>query len=180
MISNRFQGICEYHGTLFSRKRVINEVPPRQPATEHPPNSRLVFLLLLFTWAMSNLDVRTDVLRSSPLRIADFISRSTPPDISVMDAATRAIGETLQIAFLGTFYSMLFSFPLGMLAAANLAPKWVHLPLKSILTTLRAIPVILLALLFVSALGFGPFPGVLAGCYSPLDGNARQILCRSL
>jgi phosphonate transport system permease protein len=119
-------------------------------------------MLLLFAWAMSNLDVRTDVLRNSPVRIVDFIERATPPDTSVMDAAIQATVETLQIAFLGTFYSILISFPLGLLAAANLTPKWIHLPLKSTLTILRAIPVILLALLFVSALGLGPFPGVLA------------------
>ncbi|MEX2542255.1 MAG: phosphonate ABC transporter, permease protein PhnE, partial [Trueperaceae bacterium] len=124
--------------------------------------SGLAVLLLLVAWAISNLDVRSDVLRSSPARVADFIGRATPPDLSIADTAMLAVAETLQIAFLGTFCSILISFPIGLLAATNLTPRWLHLPLRSVLTTLRAIPVILLALLFVSALGLGPLPGVLA------------------
>jgi phosphonate transport system permease protein len=119
-------------------------------------------LLLLIVWALDTIDINPDTLRSSPARMADFISRATPPDMSVLEVAIHAVAETLQIAFLGTVLSALIALPLGLLAAANLTPPWVHLPVKSFLTILRAIPVILLALLFVSALGLGPLPGVLA------------------
>ncbi len=44
----------------------------------------------------------------------------------------------------------------------TLAPTWVHQPIKWTLATIRSVPLILLALMFVSAVGLGPFPGVLA------------------
>jgi phosphonate transport system permease protein len=122
----------------------------------------LAIFLLIVAWGISSINVNDDALRSSPARIVDFISRAAPPDMSVLETAVQAAIETLQIAFIGTLLSALVSFPLGLLAAANLTPSWVHLSVKSLLTILRAVPVILLALLFVSALGLGPFPGVLA------------------
>ena len=122
----------------------------------------ITLLLVAIAWAMNSLDVNEDALRNSPAHILDFLQRAAPPDLSVTDVAVQAVLETLQIALLGTFFSVLISFPLGLLAASNLTPTWVHLPLKSLLTVVRAVPVILLALLFVSALGLGPFPGVLA------------------
>lgn len=122
----------------------------------------LAIVLMLVAWALRGIDVNEDALRSSPGNIVDFITRATPPDTSVMEIAIQAVVETLQIAFLGTFISIILSFPLGLLAAANLTPRWIHMSLKSLLTVIRSIPVILLALLFVSALGLGPFPGMLA------------------
>lgn len=122
----------------------------------------LALALVAFVWAFNSLDINQRSLRNSPAHLLDFLERATPPDMSILDVAVQATLETLQIAFLGTFFSILVSFPLGMLAASNLTPSWIHLPVKSLLTVVRAIPIILLALLFVSALGLGPFPGVLA------------------
>lgn len=122
----------------------------------------LAILIIAFVWAFNALDVNENALRNSPANILNFLNRATPPDMSVMDVAIQATLETLQIALLGTVLSAIASFPLGLLAASNLTPDWIHLPIKSFLTIVRAIPVILLALLFVSALGLGPFPGVLA------------------
>lgn len=124
--------------------------------------SGVALLLLIFVWAFNNLNVNESALRNSLPNILDFLNRATPPDLSVLEVAVQAILETLQIALLGTLFSAVVSFPLGLLAASNLTPNWIHLPIKSLLTVIRAIPVILLALLFVSALGLGPFPGVLA------------------
>ena len=70
--------------------------------------------------------------------------------------------ETLQIAFVGTFFSVLLSFPLALLVATNLSPPWLAQPLRWLLGGIRSVPLILLALFFVSTVGLGPFPGVLA------------------
>lgn len=84
-----------------------------------------------------------------------------PPDLSVAETVIRSTVETLQIAFLGTAISAVASLALGLLAAANLTPAWVHQPVKWFLGMLRGIPLILLALLFVVAVGLGPLAGVL-------------------
>lgn len=95
-------------------------------------------------------------------RIAEFLGRMVPPNWSVWEVVARASLETLEIAVLGTFIGLVASFPLGFLAASNLTPGWIHHPIKIGLSLVRSVPLILLALLFVVAVGLGPFPGVLA------------------
>ncbi len=87
-----------------------------------------------------------------------------PPDMSgkAHEKIWRATITTLQTAIAGTFLGALFAFPLGVLAAASWTPVWVHLPVKGLLGLIRSIPLLLLALLFLGAVGLGPFAGVLA------------------
>lgn len=92
----------------------------------------------------------------------DFFSRMVPPELSVAKTVIKSTIETIQIALFGTLLSAIVSLPLGLLAADNISPEWVNKPTKWLLAVLRGIPVILLALLFVSSVGLGPFPGVLA------------------
>lgn len=95
-------------------------------------------------------------------RLVHFFGRMAPPDWSVWDVLLAASVETLQTTIAGTFLGALFAYPLGVLAASNWTPAWVHLPVKALMAFIRSIPLLLLALLFVSAVGLGPFPGALA------------------
>ena len=95
-------------------------------------------------------------------RLREFVGRMLPPDADVASTVLRSTVETLQIALFGTLLSAIASVVLGVAAARTLAPAWLAIPLKWMLSALRAIPMLLLALLFVSTVGLGPFPGVLA------------------
>ncbi len=124
--------------------------------------SGVVLLVVLAAWALRGADVQLDKLQTGLPRLGAFLGRLFPPDI---DAATTVFGatvETLQIAVAGTLLSIAASVLLGILAATNLTPVWVHQPVKWLLGALRGIPLILLALMFVTIVGLGPFPGVLA------------------
>lgn len=74
-----------------------------------------------------------------------------------------AIAETLGMAFLGTLIAAVLAVPLGFLGAKNVVPNWfVHFGLRRVFDALRSIDGLVLALIFVSAVGLGPFAGVLA------------------
>ncbi len=114
----------------------------------------------------------TKVLACGP-RVAEFLDRMLPPDLAWTPAeprpfqpplriAARVVAVTLQISLLGTALGMIAALVLGCLAAEGLTPHWVHHPIKIFLAVLRSVPVILLALLFVAAVGLGALPGVLA------------------
>ncbi len=118
--------------------------------------------MLLVAWSFTGLDFDLKRLLTSFPRMAEFIGRMFPPNMSVAKTVFSSTVETLQIAFTGTVLSAIISFPLGLLGAENLSPGWVHQPVKWILGILRGIPIILLALMFVSTVGLGPFPGILA------------------
>jgi phosphonate transport system permease protein len=57
---------------------------------------------------------------------------------------------------------MVFAIPFGLLASKNLAPWWIHQPVRRLLDSARAINEMMFAMLFVVAVGMGPFAGVLA------------------
>jgi phosphonate transport system permease protein len=120
----------------------------------------LVAMLVVVSWRGAEVSVTT-LVEGLPLA-AEFVRRLFPADWSVLQEMLRSCLETVSIAFLGTLASVLLALPLGLLAAVNLAPLPVAGTLKGALAFIRSIPVILLALLFVSAVGLGPFPGVLA------------------
>jgi phosphonate transport system permease protein len=92
----------------------------------------------------------------------EFVGRLFPANWSVLQTMLMACLETVSIAFLGTVASVAAGLGMGLLAASNLAPAPVAAACKGVLAFVRSIPVILLALLFVAAVGLGPFPGALA------------------
>ncbi len=85
-----------------------------------------------------------------------------PPDWSVTRLVAHSTVETLMIALAGTAVAVVFSLPLGFLAASNVSPPWVSHPVKGLLGLIRSVPLIVVAMLFVAAVGLGPFPGMLA------------------
>ena len=127
----------------------------------------------LLAWSWFGTDMNLANLAQSGPRVTDFLSRMFPPDLSWSATEARpfppplrlagtVVAVTLQISLLGTVMGTLAALLLGLLAAENLTPHWMHHPIKVILAVVRSIPVLLLALLFVAAVGLGAFPGVLA------------------
>ena len=69
----------------------------------------------------------------------------------------------IQVAIWGTLLGVIFAIPLALLAARNLrSNRWVYQGTRQLLNVIRSINELILALVFVSAVGLGPFPGVLA------------------
>ena len=101
----------------------------------------LLFAAVAWAWHGTGFDLER--LAASPPRIAAFLSRMVPPDLSVANTVLQATIETLQIAFLGTVLSAIASLGLGLLAAATLTPRWVHEPMKWLLGAIRGVPLVL-------------------------------------
>ena len=141
----------------------MNSTPPRSTPGETLWRAGItlgVVLLLAWTWTGIGFDLGK--LVAGLPRLAEFFGRMIPPDMGVVKTVVVSTGETVQIALFGTMLSAMASFLCGVLAAGNLTPFWMHQPMKWLLGGLRAVPMILLALMFVSTVGLGPFPGVLA------------------
>jgi phosphonate transport system permease protein len=109
----------------------------------------------------------------------DFLTRMFPPDLNYVFFLGRALVETIQIAVWGTLLAVMFSIPMSLLAARNTTPliilpwfteTWQRIGLhllvfhltRVFLNILRGINELIFALIFVSAVGLGPFAGVLA------------------
>ncbi len=71
--------------------------------------------------------------------------------------------ETLEIALWGTILSVLLSLPLAYYAARNYSPnRYSYSAARGVISLLRSMPELIVALFLVLAFGFGPIAGVLA------------------
>jgi phosphonate transport system permease protein len=142
--------------------------------------------------AMGNLIWRMlppgwEVVREQPVQLSLFgiqlldfsITRSTidlfgstfeigwPPVVTAMF-------ETIQMAIIGTLGAVVMALPLSLLAARNTSPHPVlYNVIRLFLNFMRAIPELVFALLFVAAVGLGPFTGVLALAFGSVGSLAR-------
>jgi len=126
--------------------------------------TRAVFFVALVVFAWLAWDTGAD-----PVRLArglpwilDFVRRMMPPDVSVLPAALAGALKTVEIALLGTAVAAVLALPLGFLSARNVAPRTVFYPARAVLNFFRSVDTLVYALVFVAAVGLGPFPGVLA------------------
>jgi phosphonate transport system permease protein len=95
--------------------------------------------------------------------MADFFGRMVPPELSYLKFLIAPTVETVQIAVWGTVIAVVASAPLALLAARNTSPHaTIYFVTRIFLNLLRSINELIYALLLVSAVGLGPFPGVLA------------------
>ncbi|UFU04034.1 phosphonate ABC transporter, permease protein PhnE [Ruania suaedae] len=71
--------------------------------------------------------------------------------------------ESLQMAWIGTLIGAVLSFPVSFLAASNTAPRVVVIVTRQVLNIIRAVPEIVLALVFmIPVFGLGPLAGAMA------------------
>mgnify|MGYP006272347469 CR=1 FL=1 len=95
--------------------------------------------------------------------IAQLASEMVPPDFSRWERWVRPLLDTLAMSIAGTAFAVVFSLPLALLAAPNTTPNRVAYQVaRLVLSALRAVPEIIMGVLFVAAVGFGALPGVLA------------------
>jgi phosphonate transport system permease protein len=69
---------------------------------------------------------------------------------------------TVHIAVWGTVLAIVCAIPCGLLCSENLVPSWVYQPVRRIMDACRAINEMVFAMLFIVAVGLGPFAGVMA------------------
>ena len=95
--------------------------------------------------------------------MADLIRRAMPPDFSRFPDMLWPTLETVDIALFGTLAGVCLALPLAVLAATNVSPsRMVYFLSRGVIAVARAVPDLVWALLFVTAVGLGPFPGGLA------------------
>ena len=95
--------------------------------------------------------------------MVEYFGRYRAPDFAGVPGMLGLMMQTLATAVWGTMLAIVLGGLLAPLAARNLSPgRWTYLTARELLNLMRAMPDLLLALVFVAALGLGPLPGVLA------------------
>jgi phosphonate transport system permease protein len=151
---------------------------PKPPLTERLANAMIgagVIIILVWSFDPADMD-RSYLLVENFGDMQEFLAGFFPDDIA--SAASRSaywvdlrtgIAEavpqmivTVQIAIWGTFIAVLAAIPFGLLSARNVAPVWVVQPVRRLMDVFRSINELIIALIFIAAVGLGPLAGVMA------------------
>jgi len=118
--------------------------------------------LLVLAWSWKGAEIRPAALVKDAGNMASFAKDFFPPDFSDWRVYLEEMLITVQIAIWGTVLAVIFAVPLGILSSENIVPWWVYQPVRRLMDAARAINEMVFAMLFVVAVGLGPFAGVLA------------------
>lgn len=123
-------------------------------------------VVVLHALAIEGTEFKPGLLVDGWKGMAAFVADAFPPDLDwerTVRPGLEATLVTLWIGLLGTTFSVPSALLLAVLAARTTTPhQAVYQAARSILSFFRAVPDIVFALIFVTAVGLGPFAGVLA------------------
>ena len=163
--------------TVLSRER---PAPPQAEPAAPPPGEEIavpshplarrargwmlwlvVIGLLVWSWGPAEI-FRATSLFTDWRNMAEFGHAFLRPNFHEWRGYLADMIVTVQIAIWGTALAAVVGAPFAILASSNIAPQWMVQPVRRLMDTCRAINEIVFALLFVVAVGLGPFAGVMA------------------
>ena len=122
----------------------------------------LIVVVVLVVWSIAGSGFNLERFVSGIPRMADFLVRMWPASFDKFPIIVELLTETLQMAVVGTLIGAALSLLVSFGATSTIAPKWLYNSTRFVLNVLRSIPELIFALMFVSAVGLGPFAGILA------------------
>ena len=120
----------------------------------------LALAVLAASW--KGADMRPADLFKDAGNMTEYASSFFPPNFREWRIYLDEMLITLQIAVWGTVLAVLLAVPFGLLSSANIVPWWIYQPMRRLMDAARAINEMVFAMLFIVAVGLGPFAGVLA------------------
>ena len=144
--------------------------PSTVPRPSTPTGDRrrraLIALALIVggAWSLTGLDITLDRVLGAPADAWDIFKRLWPPaiDEALDRGVVGKVFESVYIAWIGTIIGAILSLPLAFLAATNVAPRWIRIPVRQLFNAIRAVPELIVAVIFIPITGLGPWAGTLA------------------
>jgi len=148
---------------MTDRIFIVTQTPAPMPARSWRIGIGAAVAGLLFAQALWVVQARPAELVTGFRGMLDLLRRASPPDLSSLPDMAWPVLETVDIALFGTVMGVVMAVPLAVLAARNITPSpSLYAVARSAIALTRAVPDLVWALLFVTAVGLGPFPGALA------------------
>ncbi len=122
-----------------------------------------VITISVLIWSWRGAEMNLFHLFGGTKNILIYLKDYFPPDFRRIGLYLKESVVCLHIAIWGTIIATVLSFPLGLIAARNIVGNLIiHQLVRRFLDLLRAVNEFIFALIFVCAVGLGPFAGVLA------------------
>lgn len=141
-----------------------NIVVPRPPLSDRLRTLALwVAIAAFLAWSFGPAEMwKAKSLITDWRNMAEFGSAFLRPNFHEWELYLSEMVVTIQIAAWGTALAVVVGIPFAILSSANVCPQWVVQPVRRLMDAFRATNEIVFALLFVVAVGLGPFAGVMA------------------
>jgi phosphonate transport system permease protein len=144
----------------------MTDVGSRAPRRAFRPNwtARIggALLALYVVYASNQLGFTLERFVAGLGHGGQFLARMFPPNFERWELLVSGLAESLQIAVIATIFGVLLALPIGLLAARNLMPSWITWPARTFIALCRSFHPIIVAILFVKAIGFGALAGIMA------------------
>jgi phosphonate transport system permease protein len=139
----------------------------------------VVALLILASFVFVRLNP-FEIIAAIP-QILEILGRFVPPDFATNPSGLwEGLVETVAIGIVATVFGVLISIPLGFAMARNVTPaRWLYNLSRYLIVVYRSVPELIIAVLFVAAVGLGPFAGTLALAFGTA-GFAAKLFADSL
>ncbi|MEO1617248.1 MAG: phosphonate ABC transporter, permease protein PhnE [Planctomycetota bacterium] len=121
-----------------------------------------VAAVAVLTWSARGAEIDFPELIASSGNMVEFLRGFIKPDFADWRDFGSEMLVTIQIAVWGTFLALVLAVPCSLLCAENISPWWIRHPMRRLMDAFRAINEMIFAMLFITAVGLGPFAGVLA------------------
>ena len=121
-----------------------------------------VLLAAYVVYACAQMEISWERVEIGLHNAAHFFSRLFPPNFSRWELLVKGLQESLEIAVLASALGIALALPVGLLAARNLMPPWISWPARLLIVAARSFHPVIVAIVFVKAVGFGALAGILA------------------
>ncbi|MBI4636323.1 MAG: phosphonate ABC transporter, permease protein PhnE [Candidatus Rokubacteria bacterium] len=118
-------------------------------------------VVLFLAWNAVNLQIDPARIARGLSRFGDVAAKALPPDFHRFGLLASGVWESVEIATLSTLAGVVLGIPVAVLAARNVVPLPVYAGGRATITVGRTFHELIIAILFVKAVGFGPLAGVL-------------------
>ncbi|MEQ4537938.1 MAG: phosphonate ABC transporter, permease protein PhnE [Billgrantia sp.] len=118
-------------------------------------------VIVYLVWAFGSLPFNWARISEGLPRAARIFGGGFPPSFERSGLLITGFKESFQIAILATLMGVALSIPFAVMAAKNVAPKPIYLLGRAVIIVSRSFHPVIVAILFVAAVGFGPLAGIL-------------------
>lgn len=129
-----------------------------------PARLAWIGLALYAAWALAQMNFSLERVVGGWPQAVKLLGRMFPPNLQAdkLELITHGLLESIQIAVIATCAGVVLSLPLALMAARNLAPAGLAAAARVFIAVCRSFHPVIVAILFVKAVGFGALAGVLA------------------
>jgi phosphonate transport system permease protein len=136
----------------------------------------LAIIVVVYVVAAHLAQIDPGRLATGLPKLWHWIMQAWPPKVDEVPLFLLRTAETVAMALIGTTLATVLAIPMAVFAARNITPvRILYYPARWFLNALRGIDSFVFALLFVAAVGLGPFAGVL-GVALHTWGSAAKLI----